>query len=959
MRGICLLPVLYVIVVASPASAADTLPFNHKIEVYREKDSDTIAFAVRLEQPFLAEEFEKSNYLRLTSLDENSYLIYPKETKFERKHAEFYGRLRGSGVAKLQLSYEIISENLDGSRRVDTREAEIEVAIPPKETGPESLYRQWAEQQNVHFANLLQYYPYESFFEYVLLQSQDRYGVKPPSIPRRASSQNDIEFGLYHTFSGGLAMQQSLQRQTLGSGKKQGDLNIHISRLAPPNIRSLDYEELLKERQEKEGIEPQVHELSRLIPADQYFLQFNSMQAGGEVFDLSRDWGENLLKMFKINATEQHLQQKLESQLCINREELEELFAKQVVDEFAMTGSDTFLAEGADVAFVFRLNQPDQFAAAAERWIEETRQQDIELNEREFNYRGHRVAARYTNDRVISSFVVTAGEFAVFSNSHVAIRKVIDTMTGEIPALIDAADYRYITTILPPSESAETGYLFASEAFLKRLVSPQFKISEKRRLECFNNLVMLNNASLFYRLEHNESPESLTDLVEGHFIDPDKLVCPHGGAYAFDAHHDSATCSLHNRLKYLTPNAELDLLKVSSTEQQEYDRYKKRYESYWQNVFDPIAARLTTGSRVKMEFCFLPFANSGVYRDLQGWVDKKPQPVDTSRISDSAVASIMLVPGRDKVSGILRMIPGVNDVLEMDPTLTDLSWIGDQVSIHFCDDDTILEIDPTQLERLQQLGSVSVMQQGFVATAFAATNIPIYATIDVDDEEKATRLLDNLVSRIFLKGSNFFGLNTELDAYRLPDYQDHRVYALSFQLYAVKIRLYVSLVDGRLVAATKPYVLEEVIDAASRDRSAEPIEAHAVLRLNRRALNKLNDDLQVYWAEKSRQACHRNIMSIYNLVKLYDVPVDQVDQLSDAKYGVTYFCPDHGHYHYHSDSDQVVCSNHGNRQHAKQALKLDEASSFAEFVDSLNEVVASLRFSDEALITTVEISREE
>ena len=75
--------------------SADDLPFQHKTEVYRDKEGDAIAFTVRLEQPFLAEEFEQSNFLRLHSDSEQAYLIYPKETKFEKRHAEFYGRLRG------------------------------------------------------------------------------------------------------------------------------------------------------------------------------------------------------------------------------------------------------------------------------------------------------------------------------------------------------------------------------------------------------------------------------------------------------------------------------------------------------------------------------------------------------------------------------------------------------------------------------------------------------------------------------------------------------------------------------------------------------------------------------------------------------------------------------------------------------------------------------------------------
>ena len=85
---------------SSSVAAQDALPFSYSVETFQhEDDADVRAFVVKLEQPFLAEEFEKSNYLRLKGLDDKSFLIYPRETKFEQKHAEFYGRIRGSDDA--------------------------------------------------------------------------------------------------------------------------------------------------------------------------------------------------------------------------------------------------------------------------------------------------------------------------------------------------------------------------------------------------------------------------------------------------------------------------------------------------------------------------------------------------------------------------------------------------------------------------------------------------------------------------------------------------------------------------------------------------------------------------------------------------------------------------------------------------------------------------------------------
>lgn len=937
-------------------ASADPLPFTYKVETYREKDTDITVFALRLEQPFLAEEFEKSNYLRLASADDRSYLIYPKETKFRQKHAEFYGRLRGNDKAKVQLSYEIISENLDGTRKVDVRKADIEIPIPVEPIGLDSLHKEWARRQNDHFADLLRYYPETSFFEYVLLQSRERYGVAPPKLPRSSVSSSATEFGLYHTFSGGLALQQALQYQTLSSGPKVGDLNTHISELSAPRIQSPDYKELLRKKMDAGG-GVRVSDLARLVPADHYILQLNSMDAANDLMQLSGEWGESILRMFTVNAREQNLREKYEFQLCVRRDPITKLFKDKVIDELAVSGSDFFIEEGTDVTLLFDLAKPDAFEAAAAGWLAEIRKVRPDVQVRQFNYRGHKVEARFTSDRMVSSFVVRNENTVAISNSHVAIRKVIDTIIGRSPSLYNELDYHYVSTILPPNESANGAYLYASEAFLKRLLSPAFKIAEKRRLQSFNNLVMLNNASMFYRLENGSSPATLSDLVEGRFVNLSKIVDQTGGAYAFDPANDTATSSVYNRIKYLTPIVELDVLKVSSVEKQQYERYKQRYESTWRDYFNPIAIRITTGTDVKVETCVLPFANSRTYHDLRSVMSDQPQKVSTSDIAKSAVASVVFVPGREGIAAVMRQIPGMKAALEADPTLTDLSWIGDQASLHFLDDDTILEIDPTLLRKVDMLGSFGVPAQTGVSTLLAAMNYPVYLTIGVEDEAKAARLLENLGSRIYLEGDNVFGFQTKFDSYRLPDYKKHKLYVLSFQLYAVKLRLHVALVGGKLVAATKHDALKEVIDAAALpNQTTQPI--HAMLRVNFAGMDRMKEDFQLYWSERLREASHRNIMPIYNMIKLYGVKINDVNKLSDAKYGVTYFCPGGGDYVYDSVRDQVSSTVFGNRQHARQTLAMDDKSSFSKFINSLDQIQATLTFSDEALLATVVVKRK-
>ncbi|MCA8999265.1 MAG: hypothetical protein KDA80_19890, partial [Planctomycetaceae bacterium] len=331
---------LLLLVVTSSELLAQPLPFESTVETFRSEEGEIMAFAVRLEQPFLAEQFEKSNTLRLEPADESAYLIYPKATKFRQKHADFYGRLKGKGSAKLKLSYEVVTEDLAGEPKVDVRTTEIEVPIPSTPTGIENIHQEWARRQNSHFADLLRYYPETSFFEYVLLQSEDRYGVKPPPIPSATSHRTtNTEAGLYYTFSGGLGVQQALQCEVLQGNVRAGDLSVHISQLSPPQLRSPNYQELLKQK-EDEGVLPRPHDLTKVIPHDQYFLHFESMSSVNELMDLSTEWGENFLRMFTVSARDHHLREKYEDQLCLRCDPLSQLFGDHVISEMAITGSD-------------------------------------------------------------------------------------------------------------------------------------------------------------------------------------------------------------------------------------------------------------------------------------------------------------------------------------------------------------------------------------------------------------------------------------------------------------------------------------------------------------------------------------------------------------------------------------------------------------------------------------------
>lgn len=981
---------LLLAVVAS-AAAQDTrlpLPFGHKIEVFRNKDDGVMVFVVRLEQAFLAEEFETSNDLRLQPLDDHAFLTYPKQARFESRHASFYGRLRGEGLARIRIAYETVTENLDGSRNVVLHHGDLEIPIPSEPTGTPETYLEWARQQNLHFRARLDQDPTDSFLQFVLLQSRQRYGVTPPPLPPTAGDQDAIEAQLYTTFSTSLGLQQALQRSALSGTLESGAFDVHISGLTPPAPPTVDFAKLLDERRQA-GATPVVLDLARYVPADQYLLAFHTLDAALELYRLAHDWGDGLWRLKNVTARDDELLEKFERQLILPHEPLARLFREGVIRDIALTGADVSMADGADLTVLLRLDKPETFHAAAEGWLASATAADPQIELREFNYRGMKVAARYRTDRTVSSFVVSRDDCVIVSNSHAAIRRIVHVLGGADPALADQPDYLYLSTLLPPGDGPDAGYFVASEAFLRRLIGPEHMISAKRRKLCFNNLVMLNNASLLFRMETGRSPAALTELVQGKYIDPARLVCPHGGNYSIDAQADCGTCSLHNRLALLTPTCELTVLKVTNAESAEYGRLCARGESFWKEAFHPLALRIhapppdsksqsraageapggpgdATGGgaaidhdrAIRFEFALLP-SGEGVLADLRNWTAEKTPVLAAPPLAHSAIASLRAAPGSARIAEQLRGLPGIPGVLRADPTLTDLKWLGDGVSLHLCDHDTILEVDPGAIRPINLFGPIDVIKQSLAAAAVLGMSVPAYATIDILDRDKAQRFLDLLASRIFLESRQWLGIDTTLDAYRNPDIDGLPNYVISYQLHALKVRLHVALTDGHLVIATKEQTLREVIAAARADDPAGDAGPGPGLSctVDFARMNALLENLRLYWGDKTRRACHGNVMTLQELAGLYAADMPQVVAVARGKYGVTLFCPDGGGYAYDPVRDVVACSVHGNRQDSRQNPAAAEGTSFQRFIGRVGRVRAALGFEPDWTLATLEVER--
>src|SRR5262249_37378158 len=185
-----------------------------------------------------------------------------------------------------------------------------------------------------------------------------------------------------------------------------------------------------------------------------------------------------------------------------------------------------------------------------------------------------------TPDRALCVYsAYPAPDLHVRSNSQVALERVLAAVAGKdadgkaVRRLGDTPGVQYIRTLMPRGAKEEGGVGYLSDPFIRRLMGPAVKLTERRRVLCYDHLRMISHAALLYRTENGRAPASLEDLVKAECL-PAKFnegdfTCPDGGTYTLSADCRFGTCSHHGHAQFMTPCCEIPLKKANGEEADE------------------------------------------------------------------------------------------------------------------------------------------------------------------------------------------------------------------------------------------------------------------------------------------------------------------------------------------------------------------------------------------------------
>lgn len=572
--------------------------------------------------------------------------------------------------------------------------------------GPQVSAQAWTLEEAMSQLSL---YPKDAYLQYVVLQLARREQRLPevtPTIDRilgneaRMQRQGRLsQVDLFSIFTGALAVQESLQLDTMRgeaarrppripfpspdvkgrpatpeeaqriaqaqreAEERQRNRQVEVASLTGPTIKSHPWKQMLA------GKQPKISPLAKCVPGDFYFVEFRSVSKMLDVLDANDLWGMHLFNQATQEARTQQVGERLKTQLAVETNKLLRPFYDLVVEEAAVTGSDLFVAEGSDVTILFRFKQPAVFKARMDGFLRNAGRDNPTARQTPGEYRGVKFIHLGTPDRRIQVYsAYPQADLHVRSNSLVGLKRVLDAIQGKtadgekVSRLGDTDEFAFIRTLMPEGATEEDGFVYLSDPFIRHLVGPELKLTERRRMLCYNHLRMIGHAALLFRTEYGRAPTSLAELSEkgcapGVF-GTGELVCPNGGLYGLSTDGMTGQCSHHGQAHCLTPCCEIPVKQVRGEEADEYKAFLEEYNRYWRTFFDPIALRIqVTPQRYRMETIVLPLIDNSVYSGLAMVLGGKTEPLDALPVPKRNIFSVAVRVNKEELLRQAGMLP--------------------------------------------------------------------------------------------------------------------------------------------------------------------------------------------------------------------------------------------------------------------------------------------------------------
>ena len=349
-------------------------------------------------------------------------------------------------------------------------------------------------------------------------------------------------------------------------------------------------------------------ELANVVPDDRFMVYIANPDSILPFFDHGAEFLATAGSGLTGNRLDYDLTDRYMERLGVNRQWLESILRSGVVKDMVVVLPDLFLIDGTDVTVAARLERPAVLNGLLQL-----------LGVRGFSNTGK--LTRKTENGGTCHWALRDDLF-VISTHEDELDRVLDLaqQDGE-GSLGQSEEFRYMLTQLPTTPDTRI-FAYFSDPFIRRLVGPQVKLAQLRRMKARASMELLTSRALLARLDgieaHSVEELKRLDYLPTDFPSNEYSIDKLGLAYS----------KSHGPLPEMKTLPETPVEHVTPEEAEAYRRYVENYSSYWRQFFDPIAIRLddTPEGDLELTTFILPLIDSSIYTQLRGFLAKEEDP---------------------------------------------------------------------------------------------------------------------------------------------------------------------------------------------------------------------------------------------------------------------------------------------------------------------------------------------
>lgn len=453
--------------------------------------------------------------------------------------------------------------------------------------GADVQYREIRE--TVSNARKFAWQPYAAAAGGGVLKVWDQSGQvdQPTSTPQRSLS-------MFSVLGGRAAIEETLQLQDLAVAQSADEATVELSSLSGVTVNSHPFEEMLGG-----GVGGSL-EMANYVPPDRLFIYVGKPESIASLLDSGAPFIASMGTALTGNSLHYNLESRYLAKLGMTRDWVDLVLTSGLTSELVMFAPDLFFIEGTDVTIAARLRQP-------------------QLLQKLLGLLG---AATLNAESVLtiptgpsdSAYFALRDDLLFVSTNRNELQQSLDLLQqhGE-DSLGSTAEFRYMLTQLPVN--AETRiYAYLSDPFVRRLVSPEVKIGQRRRMLAKAKMEALTAQNLLARLDGQTEPGTPADMIQRRYL-------PRGWQNQdLSVEENGLVRSQHyGTLRNMRSLREDPIEKVTPAEAEAYRMYEENYSRYWRRFFDPIAIRLDDVGKDQLELAtfILPLVDNSIYNGLK------------------------------------------------------------------------------------------------------------------------------------------------------------------------------------------------------------------------------------------------------------------------------------------------------------------------------------------------------